>query len=133
MQFGSHLLGDAEPPVPYSSVPPSSGWHASGAPPMGVHDQPLSEPVQVLALEAGGVVVTYNDIPDADLASLSGSATDVHTGQVVTTPYERIPAGTVVLASWGALQRCDGLDLTALDAFVAAYGNDIGDFVDPTG
>ena len=60
MQFGSHLIGDAEPPVPYSSTPPTSGWHASGGFQIVVQptDQPLRESVQVSIEEAGDVVVT---------------------------------------------------------------------------
>ncbi len=132
LQFGSHLLGDAEPPVPYSSVPPSSGWHASGAPPIGVFDRPLSEPEQVLALEAGGVVVTHNAIDDASLDALRSLATDDFPDRLVVTPYSDIPAGTLVFTSWGAQQRCDALDTAALQRYVAAYATDMTTFEEPT-
>ncbi len=38
IQGGAHLLGDREPPVPYNSTPPTSGWHASGPPAIGIRD-----------------------------------------------------------------------------------------------
>lgn len=67
-QSGSHLLGDQQPPVAYSSTPPTSGWHASGAFDITVQppDDPLPEPQQVSVLEAGGVVVAYRDIGDSN-------------------------------------------------------------------
>ncbi len=62
------LIGDQGPPVPYSSSPPTSGWHASGAFSIAVHrpGDPLSEPMQVSVLGAGGVVVAYRDLLDED-------------------------------------------------------------------
>ncbi len=126
LQFGSHLIGDAEPPVPYSSIPPTSGWHRSGLPPEGVFDTPLAEPGQVATLEAGGVVITHHDLPADDLAALEAHLTETDVlDRVVLTPYDAIDPGTVALTSWGALQRCDGLDLAAVDAYIAAYANPI--------
>lgn len=122
VQAGSHLLGDADPPVPYSSTPPTSGWHASGAPPLGVFDTPLSEPGQVLALEVGAVVITHRGLEDHQIAELRALATAPPlAGRVTVTPYERIAPGEVVLATWGALQRCDGVDEEAIRRFVAAF------------
>lgn len=118
VQSGSHLIGDADPPVPYSSTPPTSGWHLSGAPPQGVYDRPLPAPAQVAALEAGRVVVTHNGLPASERARLEGAA---DLGDVTVTPYDAIAPGEVVFASWGAMQRCDGVDLDALEAYVDAY------------
>lgn len=75
---GSHLLGDRQPPVPYSSTPPTSGWHASGLTPIAVH--PLSEPQQVSVLEAGAVVVTYHELPDGELSTLTEAVEERHEG-----------------------------------------------------
>ncbi|WP_370324914.1 DUF3105 domain-containing protein [Euzebya sp.] len=123
VQFGSHLIGDAEPPVPYSSVPPSSGWHASGALDITAYppSNPLSEPQQVSVLEAGAVVVTYRGLTDDDVATLVEHVQTAHPGQAATTPYDRLDDGQVALAGWGVVQRCHGVDLDSIDAFVAAY------------
>jgi hypothetical protein len=126
VQAGEHLIGDREPPVPYSSRPPTSGWHASGAFSITVHapDEPLPEPTQVSVLEAGGVVVTYRDVPDADRAALEDHVEVDHAGRVAVTPYDQLQPGQVAFAAWATLQRCDGLDLSALDAFVAAHADE---------
>lgn len=126
LQGGGHLLGDQEPPVPYSSVPPTSGWHASGAVPIEVHgpDDPLPESRQVSVLEAGAVVVTYHDLDDRTRATLVEHVRDRHPGRVTVTPYERLDPGQVAFTAWGTLQRCDGLDRDELDAFVAAHADD---------
>ena len=123
VQAGEHLIGDRAPPVPYNSSPPTSGWHASGAFAIAVQpaDEPLPEPTQVSVLEAGGVVVTYRDLTDADRARLEDHARTDYAGRVAVTPYDQLEPGDVAFTAWGTLQRCDGLDLSALDAFVDAY------------
>jgi|GEM_PF-1604046 len=122
VQGGEHLIGDNSPPVPYNSTPPTSGWHASGAFEVMVQpiDQPLSEPRQVSVLEAGGVVVTHGDLDDGARTALEQHGTANHSGRVAVTGYEPLSDGEVVFASWGLLQRCQGVDLAALDAFVTA-------------
>lgn len=90
VQFGSHLIGDAEPPVPYSSTPPSSGWHASGALDIGVYPatDALSEPQQVSVLEAGAVVVTHDGLGEDDTAALDLGALDTFvTAYAVEDPF----------------------------------------------
>lgn len=125
-QSGSHLIGDVDPPVPWSSTPPTSGWHASGSFEIAISDAsaPLSEARQVSVLEAGGVVVAYRDIGEADVAALTEHVTANQDGRVAVTPYDAIGRGQVVFTGWGVLQRCAGLDLAALDAFTAAYAED---------
>jgi hypothetical protein len=132
LQFGSHLLGDAEPPVEYSSTPPSSGWHLSGAPAVGVADTPLGEPAQVTTLEAGGVVITYRDLPAEDVEQLAAVAAD-HPRTVLVTEYAELQPGEVVVTSWGAQQRCEGVDVAALERYVAAYGQDVTTFEEDAG
>lgn len=125
LQGGSHLLGDQPPPVPYASTPPTSGWHASGAFTINVRgpSEALSEPQQVSVLEAGGVVATYRDLPEDDRGALEETATMSYPGRLAVTPYDRIDEGEVAFTAWGALQRCDGLDLDALAAFVDTYAD----------
>ena len=122
VQAGLHLIGDREPPVPYSSTPPTSGWHRSGVGGPGVVAEPLSEPVQVGLLERGLVVVTHGPLSDADarvLADLAGE----HPDSLVVTPYAPLGAGEVVAAAWGVLQRCTEVDAEALATFVRYYAD----------
>lgn len=124
-QSGSHVIGDQDPPVPYSSIPPTSGWHAAGATSIAVyrHDQTLPEPGQVSVLEAGGVVVTYRGLPDDDRSQLEAHVREHHDGRVAVTPYELLDDGHVAFTAWGVLQRCTGLNLAALDGFVAKHAD----------
>jgi len=126
LQGGSHLLRDQPPPVPYGSTPPTSGWHASGAFSIDVRgpSEALSEPQQVSVLEAGGVVATYRDLSEDDRGALEETATMAYPGRVAVTPYDRLEPGEVAFTAWGALQRCDGLDLDALAVFVTTYADE---------
>jgi len=123
IQGGAHLLGDQPPPVPYTSVPPTSGWHRSGEPAGEVHGSgdPLPEPAQVAVLEAGAVVVTYRGLAPDERGRLEQVAQLDHPGRVTVTPYDRLAEGEVAFTAWGTLQRCRGLDTEALAAFVATY------------
>jgi hypothetical protein len=122
-QAGSHLIGDTEPPIPYSSVPPTSGWHTSGALEVRIHsiEDPLSEAAQVSVLEADGVVITYHDLPAEDVATLEDLVREHYDGQVALTPYDRLEPGQVALTAWGTLQTCQGLDLAAVETFVDTH------------
>ena len=126
LQGGDHLIGDQPPPVPYNSVPPTSGWHSSGAFDIAVQprDQPLTAPEQVSALEAGAAVVTYRDLPAADLDSLEGHVRQRYGGRVAVSAYDELDQGAVAFTAWGVRQFCDGVDLAALDAFVTAYADE---------
>ena len=122
VQAGLHLIGDREPPVAYSSTPPTSGWHRSGVARPGVATSPLTEPVQVGLLEAGVVVVSHGDLEDEQRADLSELA-DRFPDSVAVTPYGSLADGQVAAAGWGVLQRCTGVDVDALARFVEFYGD----------
>lgn len=121
-QVGGHLIGDATPPVPYNSVPPTSGWHVSGPVEIGVHgpDDPLSEPEQVTALELGAVVVAYHEIGAENVAALEALARE-YAGRIAVTPYDALDSGQVAMTTYGALQVCDRLHVPAVRAFADAY------------
>lgn len=123
LQASGHLIGDTPPPVPYSSTPPTSGWHASGGiPPPGLYETQLPDPSIVAVLEQGGVVVAYAGSLDADgRAAADAAVTEL--GDVVVTPYALDDGGPpVVMLAWGVLQRCDEIDVAAVRAFADAHG-----------
>lgn len=122
-QPGGHLIGDQEPPVAYTSTPPTSGWHASGTVPIAVRgpDDPLSEPGQVSVLEAGGVVVAYHDLDEETRTELEEHVGERYPGRVAVTPYDQLEPGHVAFTAWQTLQRCEGLALAVLDTFVAEH------------
>lgn len=123
LQSGAHLLGGQEPPVPYSSQPPTSGWHSSGQFAVDVRGpgDPLSEPDQVSVLEADGVVVAYRAIPREQRRRLAERVRSRYDGRVAVTPYRDLARGEVAFTAWGVLRRCDGVDLAALDRFVRRF------------
>ena len=123
IQGEGHLVGDQEPPVPYNSTPPTSGWHTSVDVAIAVapDGEPLTEPEQVTVLELGGVLASYNGLEPADQEELEGLAAEVHAGQLAVTPYSKLDPGQVALTAWGFLQQCDALDPAAIAAFVEAY------------
>lgn len=126
IQGGEHLIGNRKPPVPYSSIPPTSGWHSSGAFDIAVRRpaDPLTEPEQVSVLEVGGVVVTYNRISKPDRRSLEQRVSQRYGGRVAVTPYEKLGSGEIAFSGWGVLQRCNGLDLEALHEFVVKHADE---------
>lgn len=123
IQGEGHLVGDQEPPVPYSSTPPTSGWHTSTdvAIMTAPDDDPLTEPEQVTVLERGAVVVSHNGLAAADQEALESLIAQKFPGQAAATRYDKLPEGQVALTAWGKLQRCEALDLAAVEAFVHAY------------
>lgn len=129
VQGGSHLLGDAEPPVPYSTDPPTSGWHRSGigsAP--GAYADPLSGPEQVSVLERGGVVLAFDpDLDGAERGALLELAGQVD-GDLVVTPHTGPLPTPVTLTAWGVLQRCGLVTAADVTSFAAVHE---GRVVDP--
>lgn len=119
---GGHLLGDTPPPEEYSTVPPTSGWHTSAPPRLGVAQPPLSEPEQVAVLEQGGVVISYRGLPANERQRVRELAAAFN-GPVAVTAYNELEDGTVALTAWGVLQRCDGVDTPAIERFLAAQAD----------
>lgn len=118
-QTGGHLVGDAEPPVEYSSTPGTSGWHTGGTPRTGVLDEPLPEPEIVAVLERGQVVAAYDPdrLPTADVELLEEAARGRFRDELTVTPFDGMDA-PLVLNSLGTRQACDQLDTEVLERFV---------------
>ena len=122
VQGEGHLVGDREPPVPYNSTPPTSGWHSSGDVPFTVYgpDDPLTEPEQVTVLELEGVVISYNGLAEEDVAELGDLVSGEYAGKAALTPYDKLGEGEIALTAWGKVQVCDAVDPKAIAAFIAA-------------
>ncbi|MBW3561394.1 MAG: DUF3105 domain-containing protein [Actinobacteria bacterium] len=126
LQGGGHLLGEREPPVPYSSTPGTSGFHAAGAPRTGVlpRDEPLSEPHIVLALEVGQVVAAYDPdrLPDEDIQQLEELATGPLQGELTVTAFEGHMGAALTLNAWGTRRPCAAVDVETVRGFVEEHG-----------
>ena len=75
-------------------------------------------------LEAGAVVVTYDHLSDEEVDLLTAEVTDDYDGRVAVTPYPELDGARVAFAAWGVMQRCDAVDLDALQRFVSTYASD---------
>ncbi len=110
-----HLLPGAPEPS-YLSDPPTSGPHLSGPAPSGARRTPLDRPTQVQVLEQGGVVIQHRDLDPASVAALEALAGE----KVLVAPNPALPA-PVVATAWLAKRTCQGLDVDALQRFVADH------------
>jgi hypothetical protein len=113
-----HLLPGAPEPG-YLTDPPTSGPHYSAEPATGVVDEPLDDASQVTVLEVGGVLVQYRpaDLSDSDRGRLVRLAED----GVVIAPDPDLP-DPVVATAWQTKQRCQGVALDTLTAFISDQG-----------
>ena len=111
-RFVEHVLPGAEPG--YLTDPPTSGPHQPAPAPRGSSDTPLSRPVQVGLLEQGRVLVQYRDRRDAEALGRLASP------DVIVAPNPELPAD-VVATAWTFKLECDGVDIAALDTFVADH------------
>lgn len=126
LQGGSHLIGDAEPPVPYTSTPGTSGWHTGGQPRIGVidRDAPLDDPQIVAALEVGQVVAAYDpdELPADQVDELERLARDDFSGQLTVTAFTGDMGAPLVLNAWVTRQPCSRVDPDAIASFVDRFG-----------
>ncbi len=110
-----HLLHVTDPTaVTFRTDTPTSGPHLSAGGPTGVVDEPLLPAVQVAILERGDVLVQYRDAGDA--ATIQGLVGD----RVVVAPRPTL-GERVVATAWTYRLDCDGLDLKAVERFVASH------------
>lgn len=118
-----HVIGDTE--VVYESSPPTSGPHQVPAPTGGVRTDPLSEPLQVGALESGAVILQYR--PDTAPAAVAGLEDLARADGVVVMPAAAAldEGATVAFTAWGVRQLCSAVDADAAEDFI---GDHIGTF-----
>jgi hypothetical protein len=110
----THVIDPAD--ARFTTNPPTSGPHVSGALPTGVVDEPIPGAVQVAVLEGGNVLVQYRDLSDADRTEVEAFAGD----QVVVAPNPDLPA-PVVATAWTYKLTCDALDVDAVETFIADH------------
>lgn len=125
LQGGSHLIGDTAAPVPYSSTPGTSGWHASGAPPTGVidRDAPLTDPQVVASLEAEQVVAAYDPggLPADQIDELEELARERFSGELTVAAYTQDMGAPLVLNAWATRQPCSRVDADTIASFIDRF------------
>jgi hypothetical protein len=125
----THITNPTDPHVPYSTDPPTSGPHTIAVPAFQVYTDQSQLPVekQVHGLEDGGVVVNYKpdlDKPTVDKLTSLAQLYENTPGKshVILSPYKGL-TNSIVLTSWGRMQRFDAYNEPAIRAFIDAYVN----------
>jgi hypothetical protein len=114
-------------PVPYTSVPATSGYHYSdgGAPARwGVYTEPLEDGVLLHNLEHGGIGIHY-DCPDgcADLAEQLteiADRADTEGLKVLLSPYPGMDT-PVALTAWTFIEKLEGFDGDRIRSFINSH------------
>lgn len=114
--------------ITYPSYPPTSGTHWDAPDTWGFHTDPVEDAVAVHNLEHGGVVVSHNNIPAADLAALRSLLTTYPKDRygsvkLLIRPYSKIPPGTIVLTAWNWIDELPRYDEARVRAFMDAHLN----------
>lgn len=123
LQVSSHLVGDAEPPSEFSSVPATSGWHTTRVPEAGVVHNDLRDADIVSALENGIVVAAVHPdlLDDQQVLDTATQLLDQFPDRFAVVAYDHPMETPVALLTWGRLARCDTLDATGATTFVLTH------------
>lgn len=123
---GQHLpVGQ---PIAYPSYPPTSGQHSESPATWGLHTAPVADEVAVHNLEHGGIVASHNNITADDLAKLRALLTSYPKDRygevkILIRPYDKIPAGSIVLTAWNWIDELTAYDGARVRAFLDAHMN----------
>ena len=126
-----HISSVAEPHVPYTSEPPSSGPHIGSQIATGVDSpDPIPPEAYIHLLEDGGIVLTY-DCPEGcdDITAGLREFMNGQSGRIAMTPYtgivdpDGVPHKAAALA-WGKVLYLDDVSeesLNRLASFTSLY------------
>lgn len=116
---GQHVL--AQGAVEYLTSPPTSGPHIAGPTPEGALDTPVAEEIQVRLLEAGGVMVQYDDsVAAADVEALGA----ITSATIVAAPAAGELPDRIVATAWTWKLSCSTLDIARIEAFAVERSPD---------
>jgi Protein of unknown function (DUF3105) len=114
---------DDQPPVPYNSNPPTSGYHwGGGVAPWGVQTRPISDTITVHNIEHGGVIIHYRpDLDAATVSQLSDLARDLQRQNpcVILVPRAQLDV-PIALTAWNYLLNLDSYDAGKIQGFYKA-------------
>lgn len=111
--------GDPHPP--YSSNPPTSGWHWDTPQNWGIYTNQQFQEQLVHNLEHGGIVIQYNNLPPSDVQRLT-DLVNRDSYHMILAPYPGLPADLkLAYTAWTHLQTCDGVDENTIHSFINAF------------
>ncbi len=109
-----------EPHPPYSSNPPTSGWHWENPQDWGIYTTPQVQEQLVHNLEHGGIVIQYNNLSAGEVLQLTALVNRDHY-HMILAPYPGLTDTKVALTAWDHLQKCTGVDPNAIQAFTGSF------------
>ncbi len=118
-----HIESEQAPHIPYNSVPPTSGPHVSGKAVSGIHDEQISDELQLHNLEDGGVIVHYDSarVPTSTVEELV-SLIKGYRKDVILEPYTKPSLPTpIVLTAWSRIEKMEVFDRERIKQFIKAY------------
>ncbi len=132
-----HIESVTTPHDPYNSLPPTSGSHLGSKAEWGIHDNPISDELQIHNLEDGGVMVQYNCILSKDQQNeatksagqseeckqLIAQLTDTvkkYSDKVVLAPYPKLDT-KIALTAWTRIDKFNDFDKERVEKFIGAF------------
>ena len=114
--------------VSYSTTPPTSGKHWDRWAECGFFEDGLPDERITHNLEHGNIVVSYNLTTPEEVEQLRTSveSIDLYDEWGLTRFYDKMPEGTVALATWGVLDTIEGIDPDRMNRFFSAYAGTLG-------
>ena len=107
---------------PYSSTPPTSGWHYLEPIDEAIYYQPHDPEALVANLAEGDVVVYHTGLTDAARDELIGLFVLFESNFILAVPGDDLGLeDEIVLTAWGKLQRCERLSGEAIESFFYRY------------
>ena len=120
-QGNAHITEAQMGQVAYNTSPPTSGPHLGSLANWGVHDERISNELQVHNLEDGGVIVHYN-CPEgcSDLVAELKSIVEGYQEGVILEPYADMDT-RIALTAWQRIDQFDEFDAERIERFIRAY------------
>ena len=114
--------------VEYNTVPPTSGDHWERWADCGFYEAGLPDERITHNLEHSNIVVSYNLATTEEIDQLRNALESIefYYAWGVARFYDKIPQGTVALATWGVLDTIEGIDPDRINSFFSAYAGNLG-------
>lgn len=125
---GRAHVAPGQPHPPYTSNPPTSGWHYGTTAPWGFHNTELPDELIIHNLEHGGIWISYKDATDEEVVDpLVALAREYRTKVIVT--HRPKNESRLAVAAWGRLMKLDRFDREAIVDFINRFKNKGPEFV----
>lgn len=117
-----HIPSAQTPHSAYNSKPPTSGSHLDPKARWGIHDQQISDELQLHNLEDGGVVISY-DCDGEDCTVLVEQLKQIaskYKDRVILAPYAGLDT-RITLTAWNRIDAFDEFDEKRVTSFISTF------------